>query len=145
VQRGPGPLFGIPSAHLATQKWVEKTLHGRFQCFKRRPCQTVLRGHASVDTSPGCWSRVIRKIHDETTLRWNTSTPEKRVEEVNRVLRRWCNYFDHGPVFWAYRTLGNYAARRLRRWLMRKHDRQGTGYRQYSDEYLCEKLGLYKP
>lgn len=104
-------------------------------------------GKKYLGTSPSkkALLRVTRRIHDETSRRWNTSTPENRVEEVNRVLRGWCNYFDQGPVFWAYRALGNYAARRLRRWLMRKHDRRGTGYRQYPDEYLYGTLGLYKP
>jgi hypothetical protein len=90
-------------------------------------------------------SQVLRRIHDETSRRWNTSTPEKRVEEMNRVLRGWCGYFDQGPVFKAYRKLRDYAERRLRRWLMRKHKRRGTGYRQYPDEYLYGTLGLYLP
>ena len=90
-------------------------------------------------------SRVLRRIHDETSSRWTTSTPEKRVEEMNRVLRGWCGYFDQGPVFKAYRKLRDYAERRLRRWLMRKHKRRGTGYRQYPDEYLYGTLGLYLP
>jgi RNA-directed DNA polymerase len=90
-------------------------------------------------------SRVLGRIHDETSMRWNTTTPEKRVEEVNRVLRGWCGYFDQGPVFRAYRVLKQYTERRLRRWLMRKHKRRGTGYRQYPDEYLYGVLGLYLP
>ena len=28
---------------------------------------------------------------------------------------------------------------------MRKHKRRGTGYRQYPDEYLYGKLGLFSP
>lgn len=28
---------------------------------------------------------------------------------------------------------------------MKKHKRRSTGYRQYPDEFLYEKLGLYNP
>jgi group II intron reverse transcriptase/maturase len=90
-------------------------------------------------------SRVLRRIHEETSVRWNTTTPEKRVEEVNRVLRGWCGYFDQGPVFKAYRVLRRYTEWRLRRWMMKKRGRRGTGYRQYPDEYLYGTLGLYLP
>ena len=89
--------------------------------------------------------RVCRRIHDETSTRWITSPPEKRVEEINSIVRGWCGYFNQGPVFREYRMITAYTARRLRRWLMKKHKRRGTGYRQYPDEYLYERLGLYKP
>jgi hypothetical protein len=45
----------------------------------------------------------------------------------------------------AHRRIRQYTERRLRRWLMRKHKRRGTGYRQYPDEYLYETLGLFRP
>jgi group II intron reverse transcriptase/maturase len=90
-------------------------------------------------------SRATRKIHDETSTRWNLDPPEKRIEEINRILRGWCGYFDQGPVFQPYRKIARYTERRLRRWLMKKHKRRGTGYRQYPDEYLYGKLGLFNP
>ena len=36
-----------------------------------------------------------------------------------------------------------YVQRRLQRWLTRRSGQDGTGYRQYPDEYLYETLGLY--
>jgi RNA-directed DNA polymerase len=90
-------------------------------------------------------SQVTRKIHDETSRRWLQDPPEKRILEVNRILRGWCGYFDQGPVFQPYRTVARYTERRMRRWLMKKHKRRGTGYRQYSDEYLYGTLGLFNP
>jgi group II intron reverse transcriptase/maturase len=89
--------------------------------------------------------RVCRKIHEETSRRWNSTTIEKRVLEVNRIVRGWCGYFNQGPVTRAYILVRRYTERRLRRWLMRKHKRRGTGYRQYPDRYLYEVQGLYKP
>lgn len=54
-------------------------------------------------------------------------------------------YFNQGPVGQAYRLIDSYVARRLRIWLMRKRGKQGTGYRQYPDQYLYEELGLDGP
>lgn len=90
-------------------------------------------------------SRLLRKIHDETSRQWSEGTVEKRVLEINRLLRGWCGYFDQGPIYAPYRIIRKYTERRLRRWLMKKHKRRGTGYRQYPDEFLYEKLGLFNP
>jgi hypothetical protein len=37
-----------------------------------------------------------------------------------------------------------YVARRLRIWMMRRQGRRGTGYRQFSDQFLYETLGLIR-
>lgn len=104
-------------------------------------------GRSFIGTRPSkkAVSRVMQRIHEETSRRWLTSTAQKRVEELNAVLRGWCGYFNQGPVQQAHRWVRQYAERRLRRWLMRKHKRRGTGYRQYPDEYLYKTLGLFRP
>lgn len=84
------------------------------------------------------------RIHDETTRRWSETTVEKRVEELNPVIRGWANYFSQGPVGRIYRDIDSYTARRLRVWLRRRSGKRGTGYRQYSDQYLYEKLRLIR-
>ncbi len=103
------------------------------------------RPYIGTEISKKSFARVLAKIHDETSRRWNLDTAEKRVEEVNRIVRGWCGYFDQGPIYEPYRRLRKYIERRMRRWLMHKHKRRGTGYRQYPDEYLYGKLGLFKP
>jgi group II intron reverse transcriptase/maturase len=104
-------------------------------------------GQAFIGTRPSkkAVSRVIGRIREETARRWLTSSVAKRVEELNAVLRGWCGYFDQGPVHHTHRRIQQYTERRLRRWLMRKHKRRGTGYRQYPDEYLYQTLGLFQP
>lgn len=105
-------------------------------------------GRSYIGTAPSkrAVQRVCRKIHEETAVRWTTTSVEKRVAEINPILRGWCNYFDQGPVYKAYRIVRRYTERRLRRWLMMKHHKgRGTGYRQYPDEHLYEKLALYRP
>jgi hypothetical protein len=66
------------------------------------------------------------------------------VARLNSLLRGWAGYFNQGPVGKVYRTLDRYVDRRLRIWLMRKHGKRGTGYRQYPDQYLYETLGLIR-
>jgi RNA-directed DNA polymerase len=95
-------------------------------------------GRAFIGTEPSRKSvkRVIKRIHDETTPRWNLESVEKRVVELNALLRGWSGYFNQGRVIRAYRVIRMYTERRLRRWLIRRQGRRGTGYRQYPDEYL---------
>ncbi len=89
--------------------------------------------------------KVIRKIHDETSRQWLLSTEDIRVKTLNQILRGWCGYFNQGPVLPCYKVLRRYTEKRLRRWLANKHKMRGTtGYRQFPDEYLYDKLGLYQ-
>jgi len=89
--------------------------------------------------------KVVRKIHEQTSRRWLLTTAEKRVEELNAILRGWVGYFNQGPVIKCYDTVRKYTEKRLRRWLVSKHKQRGkSGYRLYPDELLYEKLGLYE-
>jgi RNA-directed DNA polymerase len=103
-------------------------------------------GKVYIGTRPSrkALRKLIREIHEQTTSQWHASEPEARVEMINLKLRGWAGYFDQGPVVKDYRFIQNYTERRLRRWLMRRRQKRGTGYRQYPDEFLYGKLGLIK-
>lgn len=103
-------------------------------------------GRAFIGTEPSRKSlrRIVEKIHDETASRWNMDSAEKRVDELNALLRGWSGYFNQGRVIRAYRVIRQYTERRLRRWLLRRQGKRGTGYRQYPDEHLYQTLGLYR-
>lgn len=88
--------------------------------------------------------RIIERIHDETTPHWNLELAEKRVAALNALLRGWSGYFNQGRVIRSYRVIQKYTVSHLRRWLMRRQGKRGTGYRQYSYEYLYQTLGLYR-
>jgi group II intron reverse transcriptase/maturase len=101
-------------------------------------------GKAYIGTRPSrkAVRRVLRKIHEETSSRWSLELPEARVAVLNPILRGWCGYFNQGPVAKVYAAIRQYTERRFRRWLMRRVQKHGTGYKQYPDHYLYEKLGL---
>ena len=102
-------------------------------------------GGAYIGTRPSrkAVRALLRKIHDATTPQKHADTPEHRVAEISSLLRGWAGYFNQGPVTRIYETARRYTERRVRRWLMRRRGQKGTGYRQYPDEYLYQKLGLY--
>jgi RNA-directed DNA polymerase len=62
---------------------------------------------------------------------------------LTTLLRGWCGYFNQGPVIRTFNLVRAYTERRLRRWLMRRSGRRGTGFAQIPDKYLYETLGLY--
>jgi RNA-directed DNA polymerase len=88
--------------------------------------------------------RLKQSIHEATSSRWYTKSIESRIEELNPTIRGWAGYFNQGPVCKIYQDIQNYTERRLRIWLVRRQGKRGTGYRQYSNEYLYETLGLYR-
>jgi group II intron reverse transcriptase/maturase len=68
--------------------------------------------------------------------------PEALVCQVNQVLRGWANYFCYGTYTPAFQIVHLHVCRRVRRWLRRKFEIEGQGYRQYPDSALERELGL---
>lgn len=103
-------------------------------------------GRSYIGTKPSkkAVRKLLLRIREETSSRWNYQLPQERISEINPILRGWCGYFNQGPVTPVYRLIRKYTERRLRRWLMRRQQRRGTGYRQYPDAYLYETLGLHQ-
>jgi group II intron reverse transcriptase/maturase len=104
------------------------------------------RGRAYIGTKPSKERvrRVLRAVSDLTDRRTAWRDEREVVDDLNRLLRGWANYFCLGPVGRAYRAVGTHAAARLRRWLCRKHKQAGQGVARYPDKYLYETYGLFR-
>ncbi len=104
-------------------------------------------GKPDLGTRPGkkAVHRLLLRIREETSSRWNWQKPKERIGGINPILRGWCADFGEGRVVRVYRLIRRYTERRVRRWLMRRQHRSGTGYRQYPDRHLYEMLGLFMP
>jgi RNA-directed DNA polymerase len=88
--------------------------------------------------------KLCRAISDMNTRRTAWQDPEDLVGRLNRKLRGWPAYFRLGSVSEAYKAVQQHVHRRLRHWLLAKHQAPGRGTKRYPDEYFHATLGLIR-
>jgi len=69
---------------------------------------------------------------------------EEIVKELNPVIRGWVNYFRIANSSRKFGKIRLYGANRVRRFMRRRRKRSGYGYKEYPDNYLYKRLGLYR-
>jgi group II intron reverse transcriptase/maturase len=107
-------------------------------------CYSPKTGRAFIGTRPS--AKRVRGICETISQLTQRATYGKPVgvvvEDLNRTLRGWGNYFCLGAVSRAYRAVDNHARHRLRQWLNGKHRSRGVRPVRQAPMYLHRELGL---
>ena len=88
------------------------------------------------------------RLREKVRAMLNRSTRNRpiheKIEEVNRLLRGWQNYFWFGHPQRVMRRLNHFVEQRLRKWLMRRRQKRGPGYSHHPTDTLYGPRGLHR-
>lgn len=109
-------------------------------------CYSPKDGRAFIGTRPSAKrvSVICQEISRMTRRQSYWKPVEKMVEDLNRTLRGWGNYFCLGPVSRAYRVVDNHTRHRLRQWLNGKHRSRGYREVRHAPVALHRDFGLLR-
>ena len=109
-------------------------------------CYSPKDGRAFIGTRPSGKrvSAICQEISQMTRRESYWKPVGTIVEELNRTLRGWGNYFCLGAVSRSYRAVDNHARHRLRQWINGKHRSQGVQAVRHAPMYLHRELGLFR-
>src|SRR5690348_900054 len=109
-------------------------------------CYSPKTGRAYLGTTPSKKrvQRICQAISVATRRSQTQQAAEQLVEQLNRKINGWANYFCLGPVSQAYRAVEQHTCRRLRQWLCVKHKERAGGNTRFPQKALHQKFGLVR-
>jgi group II intron reverse transcriptase/maturase len=87
--------------------------------------------------------KAIRKKIRKLTNPKRPIKVEQLITELNPVIRGWVNYFKIANSSRKFGKIKLYAAGKVRKFMRRKRNKKGYGYKEYPGSYLYGQLGLY--
>ena len=100
-------------------------------------------GHWYLGAKPS--PKAVRRLKEKVRaqLRSGNMDPLPDVVRVlNRALRGWANYFSHGSIFVAYRSVDAHVYERMQNFLRRRHKVSTRGTRAFGWERIFGSLGV---
>ena len=68
----------------------------------------------------------------------------RMVAELNPVIRGWVNYFRVANSSKKFEKIKLYTVQKVRKFMRRRRGKSGYGYKEYPEEFLYRRLGLYR-
>ena len=88
-----------------------------------------------------------RSIREKVREITNPARPikvQEVIEQLNPAIRGWVNYFKIANSSKKFGKVRLYAAKKVRKFMRKRRNKSGHGYKKYPDDYLYNKLGLYR-